>query len=85
MGKINTQKLMKYLRMAALAAPIVQGVANYGVSQAAAVTALRGYTGVNVQTGQFSMERLVEGWTPYLASVVATYGIPKLAGIIRSL
>lgn len=85
MSGFNSQKLMKYIRLAALGAPVISGVAKYGASKAAAVEAIKLYTGVNVATGGFDARFLAQGWTPYLASVLATYGIPKLAGIIRSL
>lgn len=81
----NTQKIMKLIRMAALGAPVAKGVSLYGVSKAAAVTAIRGYTGVNINTGKFRFEDAVEGWTPYLFAIAATYGIPKIAGLIRGL
>lgn len=81
----NTQKIMKYIRMAALAAPVMAGVAQHGMTIEAGKTALKGYTGIDMSTGQFDMQALIAGWTPFVAATAVTVGIPKLAGIIRGL
>ncbi|GAH44540.1 unnamed protein product [marine sediment metagenome] len=81
----NTQKIMKYIRMASLATPIVAGVAQHGMTIEAAKAAMKGYTGVDLATGQFDLKALIAGWTPFVAATAVTYGVPKLAGIIRGL
>ena len=84
-GLLNPQSLMKYIRLAALASPVIKGVAQHGMTKGAAIVALKGFTGINVESGRFDINNLVEGWTPYLAAVLATYGIPKIAGLIRGI
>lgn len=89
MGKksgINTQKIMKYVRLAALAAPYA-AVAMDG-TKSPRVKVLEGLgmaTGIDPNTGQFNAAYLAKGWLPFLASTAVTYGIPKLAGMIRGL
>ena len=87
MGKsgFNTQKIMKYLRLAALAGPGAHAVLTYGANKDGLTHALLRYTGFDMRTGQFNGAALASGWMPYLASVGVTYGVPKLAGIIRGL
>ena len=85
MAGFNSQKIMKFIRLAALGAPVITQAVRQDSLENKAMHVLRAYTGVNMQTGQFDGAALAAGWTPYLASVLATYGIPKLAGIIRSL
>ena len=84
MGKsgFNSQKIMKYIRLAALATPAVIAMTGPGTIQQKAQVALSSYTGV-WSDGSFHPETLAKGWMPYLAAVLTTYGIPKVAGIIR--
>lgn len=84
MAGFNSQKIMKFVRLFALGSPVIAGVAQHGMTMEAGKVALKGYTGVDMNTGQFDAAALAAGWTPYLAAILATYGIPKLAGIIRS-
>ena len=84
MGGFNSQKIMKYVRLAALGAPAIIAVLEPGTPVQKAQKALQLYTGVG-PTGEFRWDKLVQGWTPYLAAVATTYGIPKLAGMIRGL
>lgn len=81
----NTQKIMKYVRLVALGAPVIAQAVRADTMENKVMHVLEAYTGVNVKTGGFRADKLLAGWTPYLASVLATYGIPKIAGIIRGL
>ena len=81
----NPQKLMKYIRLAALVAPAAQAAIGPGDPATKVATAIMNYTGYNIQNGSFAFSRLGKGWMPYLSAVAVTYGIPKLAGIIRGL
>lgn len=85
MAGFNTQKLMKYIRLAALAAPAASAVMSHGANAVGANLAVARYTGYDIQGNRFSLDYLKQGWMPYLAAVAATYGIPKIAGIIRGL
>ncbi|GAG60121.1 unnamed protein product, partial [marine sediment metagenome] len=46
---------------------------------------MKAYTGFNMQTGVFNGADLMKGWLPFLAATAMTYGIPKIAGMIRGL
>ena len=85
MAGFNTQKIFKYLRLAALLGPAA-GCAVRPVSNEEKIRdILVRYTGYDMRNNTFNGGALVQGWGPYVASVAVTYGIPKLAGIIRGL
>ncbi len=84
-GGFNSQKIMKYVRLAALGGPAIAAAMGTGTPQEKVKVALRQYTGFDMASGQFVPSELAKGWTPYLAAVLTTYGIPKIAGIIRGL
>ena len=80
----NQQKIFKLVRMAALGIPAA-GTLMSGATMDQKINQLKSdYFGVN-ELGQFELHRLGRGWTPFLASIGVTYGIPKLAGILRGL
>lgn len=86
MAGFNTQKIMKYIRLGALAAPYVGVAMDPALSgQTKVYRGIAYATGVDLATGKFSLANLAKGWLPYLASIGVTYGVPKLAGIIRGL
>ena len=85
-GKSMTRTVFKLIRLGALATPAL-GVAmdkthspqwklDYGVSI---------YTGFSMLDGKMHWDRLLRGWGPYIGACLTTYGIPKLANIIRRL
>ena len=80
---INTQKIMKYVRLAALAAPAAFVAMGTATPQEKIRIGLQRYTGFNMLNGTFDFKELAKGWGPYVGAVVTTYGIPKLAGLIR--
>ena len=83
-GFLNTQTLMKFVRLGALAAPAVRYATDAGISTKGKIfNVIRAYTGFDPHNNQFDFRNLAEGWLPYLASVLITHGIPKVAGIIR--
>jgi len=84
-------KVFKWLRIGALAAPgAIYATQPISLDQKVNEI-LRVYSGVNVKHSiesdklQFSWERLAMGWLPFLTTTLATYGIPKIAGILRRL
>ena len=81
----NTQKIMKYVRLAALGAPAAAIAMGAGTPEQKIRSGIVRYTGFNMDTGEFSFASLAKGWTPFAAATAVTYGIPKLAGIIRGL
>jgi len=84
-GKSLQQTIFKFLRIGALAAPGAYAVMNPhgGDKKYIAVDAIKYYTGYNMETGEFHFEDLAKGWTPFLAATLVTYGVPKIAGILR--
>ncbi len=80
----NTQKMYKYLRLAALALPAVQIAVTPGDPGNKVKDAMKAYTGWNSYTNKFELGALLQGWGPLLGATLATYGIPKLAGMLRS-
>ena len=81
----NTQSLMKYVRLAALAGPGIAVAMQNDTAQNKIRNGLLNYTGFDMYSGSFDAAALMRGWGPYAASVAVTYGIPKLAGILRGL
>jgi len=79
----NTQKIFKYVRYGALALPAVSRLLTNATPQIKLTQIAMDYTGFNMLTGDWKMERLARGWMPYLGAVATTYGIPKLVGLLR--
>jgi len=71
--------------MGALAAPAIatltQPISGYDKS----VAIVDAYTGYDMYNKTFTWGHLLRGWGPFLGACVATYGIPKVVGIIRKL
>lgn len=80
----NTQKIFKFVRIAALALPAAMIAIGPGTGQQKLARGARAYFGIEPGTKQFKLGNLAEGWAPFVGSILVTYGIPKLAGIIRS-
>ena len=76
---------MKWIRITALVAPAIHSAIGGGTPEQKLNEAMRKYTGFNAADGSFDWTWLSKGWGPYLGAVLATYGIPKLAAIIRRL
>lgn len=83
-GGFNTQKLFKFVRMGALLMPAAQIATSSLSNEEKWKQARSAYFGVR-SDGTVHLEDLKRGWLPYLMSIGVTYGIPKIAGIIRSL
>ena len=90
-GKSLQQTVFKWLRIGALVAPAAVVAAQPMKADQKLNEIFRLYTGVNIKHSmesnalQFDAGRLAMGWLPYLATVLTTYGIPKIAGIIRQI
>jgi len=85
MGKSLQQTVFKWIRVAGLLAPVGRAFVEGGSPAHMANTAISRWTGYSFEEGIFRWEHLVEGWSPFVAACLATYGIPKLVGIIRRL
>ena len=85
-GKSLSQQVFKWIRVGALVAPAVgEALAWRGQPQDIPAEIIKDYTGYKYTTGEFQLDWLARGWTPYLMACLTTYGIPKLAGLIRRL
>ena len=83
MGKNTTARLFKLVRLGALAAPAISYAMGGGSGEDKVKSIMHAYTGY--RDGKFDFHKLAIGWGPYLGAIVVTYGIPKLAGLIRRL
>jgi len=84
-GGFNQQKLFKLVRLAALAIPAAEVLISQDSMQNKMVRLGKRYTGFDMTTGRFDLGHLAVGYGPILGATLATYGIPKLAGIIRGI
>ncbi len=84
-GGFSTQKLFKIVRLAGLLLPAAGVAMGPGTTDNKAAVIGRMYTGYDYKQKKFNWQWLAQGWTGYLAAVGVTYGIPKLAGLIRGL
>lgn len=84
-GGFNTQKIFKYLRLGSLALP----GAGVAMSNDPAPTKIwritKMYTGYDSATRKWSLGNMAEGYLPFLGTTLVTYGIPKIAGMLRRL
>lgn len=85
-GRNITGKVFKWIRIGALAAPMAARILDPDTAGKEKVERIiQDYTGFNVNDQEFRFEYLAKGWLPYLGAVAATYGIPKIASILRRL
>ena len=84
-GKSIAQTAFKWIRIGSLAAPAISRLLDSTAPKEKAERIFEDYSGFNVHEGNFKLERLARGWTPYIMTCLATYGIPKLVSIIRRL
>ena len=85
-GKSLTQQAFKWIRIGALVAPAAQELVFGADTMPGKIRhTLRRYTGYDYFAGTWDAGALLEGWGPYLGAVLATYGIPKIASILRRL
>jgi len=89
-GKRSLQTtVFKWLRIGALVAPAAVVATQPMKADQKLNEIFRLYTGVNIKHSmesnniQFDWKRLAMGWAPFVAAIVTTYGIPKIAGMIR--
>jgi len=84
-GKSPMRSMFKLLRLVSLVAPAGY-IATKDMSSTQKVRwGLNWYTGFDIETGAFSAHELKRGWGPFILTSLATYGIPKLTGLIRRL
>ena len=83
-GKSLQRTIFKWLRVGALVAPGVIRAAAQGPWDKKLHAGVLGYAGINMD-GKFDSRVLLNCWTPFLAVTAMTYGIPKIANILRRL
>jgi len=84
-GKSLQQQVFKWLRIGALVAPGAIALTAEGTTHEKLTYVLAKYTGYEAWNRKFNFGQLIEGYAPFLATTLVTYGIPKIAGIIRRL
>lgn len=82
---LSTATLMKFARLAALGGPAAMVAMGPGDAPTKIKEGLRIYTGVDMNTGAWSLGNLAQGWLPFVGTSLVTHGISKLIGIIRRL
>jgi len=86
-GRNIQATVFKWIRIGALVAPGIGQAIRWKDAGAEAIIdqIIRVYTGYDVMSGRFEWSWLAEGYMPYLASVLATIGVPKVTAILRRL
>jgi hypothetical protein len=84
-GRNIQATIFKWLRVGALVGPGVVAATKGRTWEERASYVLAKYTGYQAWDEKFNAAQLVEGYAPFLVTTLVTYGIPKLAGIIRRL
>ena len=84
-GKSLQRTVFKWLRIGALLAPGAMEIVKQPDLEHKLGYCIKRYTGYDPWQGKWVWQDLATGWTPFIATCLATYGIPKLIGIIRRL
>lgn len=81
----NISSVKKLLRMGALVAPGLSIAVGPGEPRAKVDAIFKRYSGFDMADGKFKAEFLLQGWGPFIATTLVTYGVGKLASFIRRL
>lgn len=86
-SSFGIRSIFKYLRIGALLAPAIAEAVDPAVTdnKLKVTRAVRWYTGFNMMDKTYNVSDVARGWLPYVVTVLLTYGVSKLAGIIRRL
>lgn len=84
-GFLSTSTFYKFARLAAMVGPAALVAVGPGDAPSKIKEGLRIYTGLDSNTGQWSLANLAQGWMPFIGTSLVTHGISKLNGIIRRL
>lgn len=82
---LSTSSLFKYVRIGAFVAPAIGGLTANAPWEDKWQGTLAMYTGYHPRYGDFRWDRLMQGWTPFVAATLITFGAQKLGGLIRKL
>ena len=81
---LNWQRLKGLIQKGALVLPAVgKGIENWGNWEQVANSIGMIYTGFNFKDGTFRWDRLVQGYGPFVASIVATEGVSLLKRVLK--
>lgn len=78
-------KIKSWIRKIALVAPAAGRALGPGTIQQKVNGAIADYTGYAMWDGSWSWQRLLRGWTPYVASIAVTEGVDLVKRLMRSL
>jgi hypothetical protein len=82
-GKSILQTAYKLIPVAALAAPAISDFMSQPTTEGKVEKIIAHYTGYSIQKRDFRFERMVEGWSPFVASVLIIKGVQKIRGILN--
>lgn len=82
-GKSLVQTAYKLVPALAMAAPGLSAAFGTGDAKYKVTTAVKYYTGYNMDLKKFIWSDFAVGWTPFVAASLAIKGIQKLNGLIR--
>lgn len=80
----NTQKIYKFIRIAALILPAAERALGPGTPMQKLNLVKRDYFGIGTD-GKWYPHLMARGWVPVIAATAVTYAVPKIAGLIRGL
>lgn len=84
-GKSLQKQAFKWLRIGMLAAPAIRDVLRPVPPEKKLWHIVYDYGGFDMDDGTWDIKRMATGWLPFLGACLATYGIPKIIGLIRRL
>ena len=85
-GKNLQATMFKFIRLGALVGPAAITILTPGRdAPTKGKDLLWQFTGWNYDENKWQAEGLMKGYMPYLSSILTTYGIPKIAAMIRRL
>ena len=74
----NTQKIMKYIRLAGLGLPAASIAMQTASNEEKMEQGVRAYFGWSMRNKDFSLERLSQGWMPFVAATAVTVSYTHL-------
>jgi len=82
-GKSLQKTVFKWLRIGALVAPAGAIAIGTDSNEAKIEQFVEAYFGYNIPQKKMVWTSLLRGWGPFIGATLVTYGIPKIAGILR--
>jgi len=82
-GKSLQATVFKWMRVGAIFAPGLAIAVQKKSTEAKVEEVVEAYFGYNIPQKKMVFSSLLRGWGPFIGATLVTYGIPKLAGILR--